>query len=257
MQDSNANTENPIDEFEEGFNLVEPESPDEPDRPEQDTPPEPPTPEAQPSPESAPQPQEAPPSPQPEQQPSLPQASIDEAIHAELADLEKLSPRAAMLAREDSPEGESLRRRLAVYGADYALDRAELILERRERAQRTEEQAIEAHNRQFQSVIRTDHPELFDTARTPQQNQQFMDGMKAWIGTKPYSEAKDMMEIFERGRDPRQVSALISRFKQESVQPQGRKAPDPAAIMAVPGRGAPAVPKDAGSKDDFDAGWNL
>lgn len=259
-------------EFDEGFSL-EATSAEEPEDSAPDVEAEPAPPVVQPiaSDADAQEFQEVPPATtqvtqqqDPSPQPSVPQATptveIDEAIRTELAELETLNSQAAALAREVGPDGESIRRRLAMYGADQALDRAEMLLERRERdmqeahaQQLAQYQAIEAHNRNFQQVVRTEHPELFAPTRAPEQNRQFMADMRTWIEGKPYAEARSLMEIYENGRDPQQVSALITRFKQEGT----RKVPDPTAALAVAGRGAPNMPKDIGGKDDFDSGWNL
>ena len=78
-----------------------------------------------------------------------------------------------------------------------------------------------------------------------------------WIGSMPYAEAAPLMEIARNGRDPEQVSALITRFKQERGQ-AAPKRPKPDGALAVPGRGAPSAPSgDVGNMDDFDAGFNL
>lgn len=190
---------------------------------------------------------------------------IDETIADEFAELVRLSPQAAALAREDSPEGAAIRDRLARVGADSAFDRAEVLLERRERAAQAvnaQHQAIEAHNRSFQSVISAEHPDLFAPDRTPEQNQRLMSDMREWIESKPYVEARGLMEIYEGGRDPRQVAALLTRFKQEvgttgTAGASKKPVVDPTAMMAVAGRGAPIVPKGIGGKDDFETGWNL
>lgn len=178
---------------------------------------------------------------------------VPEEIRAEFEELKHLNPEAAALALEDSPEGERLRKRLVDSGADSALDRAEIILDRRQRAQAEEQarqQALEAYNRNFRGVLEHDHPELFDPAR----NTSLLQDIRSWIENKPYAEAAPLMQVYMAGRDPHQVSALVSRFKQERTT---AKAPDPTKAFAVPGRGAPIAPPGIGDKDDFEAGFNL
>ncbi len=198
--------------------------------------------------------------PQPREEPQQPKTiEIPEAIKAEFTELEQLSPEAAALAREDSPEGAVLRKRLAEYGADNAMDRAELFMARRERkaeAERQQADMAEAANRNFVTVIRQAHPELFEASRSKADNERFQADMRAWIEGKPYAEAAPLMEVFAHGRDPYAVAELITRFKNERQAPQKTR-PNPDGAFAVPRRGAPVVPQSAGSKDDFDSGWNL
>lgn len=184
---------------------------------------------------------------------------IPEEIKLEFAELEQLSPEAAAIARENSPEGETLRKRLAEYGADNALDRAELFMARREReaaAARQQAGMVEAANRNFVAVIRQAHPDLFEASRSKADNERFQADMQAWIEQKPYAEAAPLMETFLHGRDPYAVAELITRFKNERQAPQKKRA-NPDGAFAVPRRGAPVVPQGVGSKDDFDAGWNI
>lgn len=187
-------------------------------------------------------------------EPEVPKlGEVPEEIRTEFEELKQLSPEAAALALEDSPEGKRLRKRLLDSGADSALDRAELVLDRRQRAQAEEQarqQALEAYNRNFRGVLEHDHPELFDPAR----NTSLLQDIRRWIENKPYAEAAPLMQVYMAGRDPHQVSALVSRFKQERTT---AKAPDPTKAFAVPGRGAPIAPPGIGDKDDFEAGFNL
>ncbi len=233
----------------------------------EDTPPGPEEPSAG---QAAPQPEEPPlsaqpaapaaPVPQPHEEPQPPKTvEIPEAIRAEFAELEQLSPEAAAIAREDSPEGDTLRRRLAEYGADNAMDRAELFMARREReAVAAERQAgmVEAANRHFVTVVRQAHPDLFEASRSKADNERFQADMRAWIEHKPYAEAAPLMDVFLHGRDPHAVAELITRFKNERQTPQMART-NPDGAFAVPRRGAPGVPQGVGSKDDFDAGWNI
>ena len=189
-----------------------------------------------------------------------------EELAEELKELKKLNPQAAELALEDSPEGEGIRRRLAEYGAMAAQDRAESILDKRERSTRAQQleaerrrQAIEEHNRHFQAVIRRDHPDftalMSDPGRRAEASR-MMNDIYAWIGAKPYAEAAPLMQIAKSGRDPEEVSALITRFKQERGRTAPRR-PGPEGAYAVPGRGAAAAPSGDVGKDDFDAGFDM
>lgn len=199
--------------------------------------------------------------------PEVKRIEAPEEIAGELEELKRLNPAAAELALEDSPEGESIRARLTEYGALGAQDRAENILEKRERAARAERaeqernrQAMEAHNQRFMTVLRRDHPDytalLTDPARKVEAAKAMQD-IFAWISAKPYAEAAPLMEIAQRGRDPEQVSALITRYKHERGKSAPRKA-RPEGAYAVPGRGAASAPSgDDGNADDFDAGFNL
>lgn len=240
------------------------------DASEREVPPSPQEPPAaQPAPQAEQTPEEpapadpapgAAPEPQPREEPRQPKTvDIPDSIRAEFAELEQLSPEAAAIAREDSPEGETLRRRLAEYGADNAMDRAELFMARRERAAvAAERQAgmVEAANRAFVTVIRQAHPDLFEASRSPADNERFQADMRAWIEQKPYAEAAPLMRTFLHGRDPYAVAELITRFKNERQAPPKARA-NPDGAFAVPRRGAPVVPQGVGSKDDFDAGWNI
>ncbi len=189
-----------------------------------------------------------------------------EELAEELKELKKLNPQAAELALEDSPEGEGIRRRLAEYGAMAAQDRAESILDKRERSARAQQldmerrrQAIEEHNRHFQAVIRRDHPEFTALMSDPGRRAEaarMMNDIFAWISAKPYAEAAPLMQIAKSGRDPEEVSALITRFKQERGRTAPRR-PGPEGAYAVPGRGAAAAPSGDVGKDDFDAGFDM
>ena len=190
---------------------------------------------------------------------------VPEELADELDALKQLNPQAAELALEDSPDGESIRRRLTDLGALAAQDRAEHILEKRERATREQRaevernrQAIEAHNRRFMAVLQRDHPEytalLMDPARKVDAGKAMQD-IYDWISAKPYAEAAPLMEIAKHGRDPDQVSALITRYKQEGKTPRKAR---PEGAFAVPARGATSAPSgDEENADDFDAGFNL
>lgn len=189
--------------------------------------------------------------------------TVPEEIADEFESLKKLNPEAAKLALEDSPEGASIRARLEQYGAELAQDRAETLLY--QRAQRTaeqdarramQEQARAAHNAAFKAMFERDHPEYAAMMNDPGRRAeaaQYQQHIFDWIAAKPYSEAAELMEIAKNGRDPEQVSALITRFEREKGV---TKRADPTGALAVPGRGAPIAPAGVGDKDDFDAGWN-
>ena len=177
-------------------------------------------------------------------------AQVDEQDAGMLALIENLQRRdldcfeeAAAIAREDSPEGETLRKRLAEYGADNAMDRAELFMARREReAFAAQQQAgmAEAANRNFVAVVRQAHPDLFEASRSKADNERFQADMQAWIEQKPYAEAAPLMDVFLHGRDPHAVAELITRFKNERQAPQKART-NPDGAFAVPRR----------------AGWNI
>lgn len=206
------------------------------------------------------------PAPRPEpEQPPVKTVEAPEHIADELEKLKKLNPDAAVLALEDSPDGAAIRSRLELYGAELAQDRAERVLwQRREDRQRRQaeldrmERAREAHNAAFMSTLRRDHPEYMSMVCDPARKAeaaQYQQSVFDWIAAKPYAEAARLMEVARNGRDPNQVSALISQFERE----RGGKSkhPDPTGALAVPGRGAPVAPTGIGDKDDFDSGWNL
>lgn len=192
-----------------------------------------------------------------------PLETVPDEIADEFESLKKLNPAAAELALEDSPEGASIRARLEQYGAELAQDRAETLLY--QRAQRTaerdarqamREQARAAHNAAFKAMFERDHPEYAAMMNDPGRRAeavQYQRRIFDWIAAKPYSEAAELMEIAKNGRDPEQVSALITRFEREKGV---TKRADPTGALAVPGRGAPIAPAGVGDKDDFDAGWN-
>ncbi|MEG2005385.1 MAG: hypothetical protein RR014_05035, partial [Bilophila sp.] len=84
----------------------------------------------------------APPAPvsyetQPQPEP-VKRLDMPDEIRAEYEELKSLNPDAAALAEEDSPEGQAIRKRLEQYGADSAMDRADIIMgqRRNEAAQR-------------------------------------------------------------------------------------------------------------------------
>lgn len=212
--------------------------------------------EPEPTPQSAPQ-------PTPDHAP-VKTVEVPEEIADELKTLKTLNPDAAALALEDSPEGASVRARLEQYGAELAQDRAEQVLYQRQQAQARREaetarfeQARDAHNAAFKAMFARDHPDyaamLADPGRKAEAAK-YQQDVFDWIAAKPYAEADELMQIAKSGRDPSQVSALLTRFERE--RRGGRKQPDPTGALAVPGRGAPVAPTGVGDKDDFDAGWN-
>lgn len=201
--------------------------------------------------------------PQPEPVKKL---DIPEDIRAEYEELKGLSPDAAALAEEDSPEGQAIRKRLEQYGADSAMDRADIIMghRRNEAAQRAQQsRAIAEHNANFNAVLHRELPDIMDMVNDKtrmQETAQFYNDVKEWIEGKPYTEAAPLMQIYAGGRDPHAVAGLIKRYQKEKhIAGQASQKPshDPNAALAVPGRGAPVAPTGIGDKNDFDAGWNL
>lgn len=189
---------------------------------------------------------------------------VPEEIADEWESLKKLNPDAAALALEDSPEGSSVRARLEQYGAELAQDRAERVLWQRQQEQQRRkeeldqaEKAREAHNTAFVATMQRDHPDYIVMLQDPSRRAeaaQYQRDVFGWIASKPYSEAARLMETAQSGRDPVQVSALLSQYERERGGKS--KSPDPTGALAVPGRGAPVAPAGIGDKDDFDAGWN-
>lgn len=193
-----------------------------------------------------------------EAQPSVPMLEkTPENISNEYEELKKLNPEAAKLAMEDSPDGEIIRKRLETYGAEYAQDKAESVLEKRRAifAQEQEQRAkIEEHNRMFRETVRKRNPEYYAmiTDGTRQEEaQRYFSGVFNWIENLPYRDARRLMEIARSGRDANQVCDLIERYERE----KGR--PDPTGAYAVPGRGAALAGAGIGDKNDMDAGWDL
>ena len=190
---------------------------------------------------------------------------IPENLTEEFAALKKLNPAAAELALEDSPEGERLRNRMEEYGAEMALDRAEVVLDKRNRDIATrkadierQQQAVQEHNDRFMSTLKRAHPDyaamIVDPSRRDEAVKKQNDIFE-WINAKPYAEGARLMQIAKAGRDPNEICALLTQF--ESERQAKPKQADPTGALAVPGRGAPAAPAGIGDKDDFDAGWNL
>ena len=222
--------------------------------------------------------QPAPPMPaqQPYQQIERPQASepakpeppklieVPEHLADELATLKKLNPAAAELALEDSAEGERLRSRMEEFGAEMALDRAEMVLDKRNRetaAHQAEvarqQQTIAEHNNRFMATLQREHPEYAAMITDPARREEAVkkqNEIMGWISAKPYAEGARLMKIAQEARDPNEVCALITQF--ESERQAKPKQADPTGALAVPGRGAPTAPAGIGDKDDFDAGWN-
>lgn len=188
-------------------------------------------------------------------------AEVPQNLAAEIEELRKLNPQAAEIALEDTPDGESIRRRLETHGADIALDRAEMLLDSRARSERQyhEQQArIDAHNRRFRETIQRQNPEYYALISDPGRRAEadrYCRKVMEWIESKPFREARGLMEIARHGRDANQICQLISRFESET-RDNGRQ-PDYTGALAVPGRGATTAPTGIGDKDDFDAGWDL
>lgn len=213
--------------------------------------------------EPAPFDERVPPADPPQQEEPPKKVEINDDIKDEFERLQKLSPQAAALAVEDSPEGAAVRRRLEQVGAESAEDKAAFIMMQRDRKAREaagEQQAVKEHNNRFMSTLQREVPEYFnlltDTKRTAEAQAYFKE-VYDWIASKPYAEAAPLMEIARSGRDPVQVAELIKGFESErKARPTARQA-DPTAALAVPSRGAPPAPAGIGDKDDFDAGFDL
>ena len=182
-----------------------------------------------------------------EQQPAE-EGSQSEAAHLEktpenvaneMEELRKLNPEAARLAMEDSPDGAAIRKRLETFGADYAQDRAESVLEkRREKARQEQEQRarIEEHNRNFRETIRkrnAAYHDLITNGERREEARRYFADVFRWIEKLPYGEAKGLMEIAKRGRDANKVCDLLERYERE----KGR--PDPTGAYAVTGGARP------------------
>jgi hypothetical protein len=197
----------------------------------------------------------------PQEPESAPKIEAPEEMADELESLKTLTPQAAELALEDSPEGASIRARLEQFGAELAQDRAEQILQRRalDRADEDRaERARQAHNANFRTILENEHPNYVAMLDDPARRSDaalYQQSIFDWIAAKPYAEAVNLMEIARNGRDPRQVSALISQFERERAGGQAKR-PDPTGALAVPGRGAPVAPSGVGGLDDFDAGFD-
>lgn len=203
---------------------------------------------------------------QPRQEQPKPPVEIPEAIKDEWEALKKASPEAAALAQEDSPEGRQIRSRLEEYGADLAHDRAEMILDSRNRDLKARQaeaararQALDAHNSNFLGVLERDHPEHLALMADPSRRAEAkarIDDIFNWIGTLPYAEGAKLMPIAQGGRNPEEVSALLTRYEQErggGKRTAQQRRPDPTGALAVPGRGGTVAPAGVGDKDDFDA----
>lgn len=94
--------------------------------------------------------------------------------------------------------------------------------------------------------------------------QQFVDdgSLQEWIESQPYKEAKELMDIYERGSAAKVVK-LLDQFKESRSQRSGQRQPSQdqkrqqqlqASANVRPRSGGP--PR-ASSKDDWDAGWDL
>lgn len=215
----------------------------------------------QPEPQPAPQPQ-----PEPQEQPTEPKQieTVPEEIAEELKNLEAISPAAAKLAMEDSPEGAAIRERLTDFGSAMAQDRAEFVIAQREQARKEaaaeaerNAAAVRTHNENFAGIIKRELPEYFAMCNDPARKAEaakYQQAVYSWIGSKPYAEAAPLMRIAQNGQDANEIVSLLKKF--ESERRGGKAMPDPTGALAVPGRGAPTAPAGIGDKDDFDAGWN-
>lgn len=184
--------------------------------------------------------------------------SVPQEISDEFEKLKKLNPQGAELAMEDSAEGAAIRSRLANYGAEQAQDRAEMVLERRERDIRAQRQreAREREERAFyHATLKKNVPEYYALCTDPEKRAEadrYNKNIMEWIDSQPYKIAAPLREIAARG-NALQVCELVKAFEKD----RNRSMADASAALAVPGRGAPYAPSGIGDKDDFDAGWNL
>jgi hypothetical protein len=194
-------------------------------------------------------------------------AKIDEHLQDEFERLQKMSPRSAALAMEDSADGETIRQRLESVGAESADDKAAVIMMQRERhaqAMAQEQQDIEAHNRMFTGTLQKEVPNYYSMITDPNRKVEalaYFEEVYAWIDSKPYAEGAQLMETAQAGRDPAKVADLIKRFESERKPgPEAAAAaskPDPTGALAVPSRGGHVAPSGIGDKDSFDAGFEL
>lgn len=72
---------------------------------------------------------------------------------------------------------------------------------------------VDAHNKAFQERINTDHPDFVSLSK--ERRRAILDDMRVWIAKMPYDEAKQLMEIYDKGT-AEQVSLIISRYKREN-----------------------------------------
>ncbi|HIX40498.1 MAG TPA: hypothetical protein H9857_06820 [Candidatus Desulfovibrio intestinigallinarum] len=187
--------------------------------------------------------------------------AVPDDIAEELENLRRINPDAARLALEDSPEGESIRSRLESYGADLAMDKAERIMEQRERARHEEmrsRQAVEEHNRRFFATLDSRVPDYAAMMRDPGRAEElraYQQELFRWIESKPYAEGARLMRVAQTGTNAEEVADLLSRFDAERNK---TRTPDPGGALAVPGRRGPAVaPAGIGDKNDWDAGFRM
>ena len=197
-----------------------------------------------------------------------PPVKLSEDLQGEYDKLKRISPYAANLALEDSPDGERIRSRLEEFGAEIAFDRAEAIYNKRysffsrQREQATyNAEQVRKHNENFRSTIRQRSPDYFDmmtNANRQQEAQNFLSDVYAWIGTKPYDEGAKLMQVAKNGRDPNKICDLIDQYyKERGKNPRASVRHDPTGALAVPSRGSVSTVAGVGDKDSFDAGWSI
>lgn len=189
--------------------------------------------------------------PQQEQQP----ASIDDDIEAEIAQLpEEVQP----LFRENSREGNRVRKLLEEYGQEHALSVADMIQSKR---------SLEAYQRQVQGDnvrrMKEEHDRILseafpeyadafngDTAKM----QSLLQGVNTWINSLPYAQGVEMTRIVQGGT-AREVVSMLNEYKKSSTA--GKKAAVKNLALnnlAVPSRGGtpPAAQADI---NDYDAAF--
>lgn len=203
----------------------------------------------------------------PAPQPAAPASvEVPESIRAEMEELRQRDPRFAALALEDSAEGRRIRKGLEEYGVEYAADRADTVLLRREvdaRLNAVQESAQsvsrESAMQAFYSAVGSRHADWVALATDParaSEHERYMAGVRAWAEGLSYSEGARMFQIIDRGT-PAEVSWLLDRYKEFTTAggsaPARSGAEDARAVPSRPGQ--PPSARRA-SKDDFDAGWD-
>lgn len=203
--------------------------------------------------------------PKPDAQPKpTPQAATieDENLRTLLDEFSAANPQLAALAREDSRDGQRIRKRLEDYGADLALDAAESILMRREQHAEHEkftaeqeaslrETAVRAH----QAAIYAAHPDVGKVMGDPEMKAVFDTEMSAWIDSLPFGEGSRYAAI-RSGGSAQEVIGMLNDFKRHLKDGKAGAQKDADAAQAVASRGAPGphakvTPPDP---DDYSAG---
>ena len=182
----------------------------------------------------------------------------------EVEGLEDVPEELHSLFKDDSADGKRLRRMLEEYGADYAIPIAETVKERRElqqfRAQAEQDRASRVEEDHFTRIANA-VPEYADALIGQNRQAKFnelVQGVKAWIGTLPYSEGVAMDRVVNTGT-PDEVISMLRSYSKYRNGGSGRSASAVRNLarsnMAVPAsRSAPRSKQI--SKDDFDAAFD-